>query len=92
MNDADLVGAYLLTCLSLRRPARYLSCPLKLRVVSDETVLRAVSVPIGYFSGLMELLGADFIERKCELKIGELAADVPIAVVFNRSLSYIGVC
>ena len=87
MNDADLVGAYILTCLSLRRPARYLSCPLKRRVVTDETALRAVSVPIGCFSGLLELLGADFIGRKCELKAGELAAELPVAVVFNRSLS-----
>lgn len=93
LHDYDLAGAFILSSLALRRPKAFLSSRLKPAVTCEGELCKA-SLPIGQFEGLLELMGYDFIKRKCcsptatststSCHIDEDPRDIPIAVIFNR--------
>ena len=68
----DLVGAFILVYLAVRRPKKYISSKLKKTIISIEIEKEKLFDPrmkrIGFFTGLVDILCKDYIRRKCLTK------------------------
>ena len=91
-SEHDFVGAYVLACLALRKPRRYLCKVFKtpLLVIEDEDeASHRVSSTLGSFEGLLDVLDEAYILRRLGSVSSayihiEDASSIPIATIFNH--------
>ena len=90
----DVVGAYILACLALRKPRRYLCKVFKAPLVSNEiskATLLQVSRGLGDFEGLLDILDRAYLLRRLQacpnvktMNFNDDISRIPVAVIFNH--------